>query len=263
MLKILQIIFCLLLPLFINAAERVVSLSPAVTELVIFAGGRAQLCARSSACTMPEVKHLPIAGDLGKPFPEAVLRHRAALIISDIVHPQANWQVLQRCGIKIELLNNRSIDDLTRNVRRIGKLLALPGSEAAAAGLSGQIAELKRRRPSRLRPAVVLFGVSPLISCGDDTFIAAALDLAGVENLAAPAGKKYFVLTPEFLCTVRPELLIFIGVTGAQAEKMLEKSSFRHLRRCRRIFLAPDIWGRLTPGMIPAVAELQRQLAAE
>lgn len=249
-----------LLPLCLGAAEKVVSLSPAVTELVIFAGGRTQLCGRSGVCDQPAVKHLPVAGDLGKPFPESVLRCGATMVISDTVHPQAQWQTLKRCGVKIELLNNRSIDDLPENVRRIGKELQLPAAEARAEELNRKITALKNNRPATLKRAVVLFWSSPLISCGKDTFIDSALALAGVKNVAAPAGSGYFILTPEFLLAAKPEILIFIGVPDLLADEMLGKPVFRSLRHCRRIFLDRNNWSRLTPGLPDAVAALKVEL---
>ena len=72
------------LPLLAAAGERVVSLSPAVTTLVAAVGAEDQLCGRCTACTMPRFSHLPTAGDLGRPFPESVLRCRATLVVSDI-----------------------------------------------------------------------------------------------------------------------------------------------------------------------------------
>ena len=249
-----------LLPLCLGAAEKVVSLSPAVTELVIFAGGRTQLCGRSVVCDHPAVKHLPVAGDLGKPFPESVLRSGATMVISDTVHPQAQWQTLRRFGVKVELLRNRSIDDLPENVRRIGRLLQLPEAGNRAAELSRKIAALKTSRPAELKRAVVLFWSSPLISCGKDTFIDSALTQAGVKNMAASAGSGYFIITPEYLIEAKPEILIFIGVPASQADELFRRDIFRSLRSCRRIFLDSRIWGRLTPLLPDAVAALKVEL---
>ena len=253
-------IFAGIFPLY---GERVVSLSPAVTELIIFAGGKEQLCGRSSACDLPETKHLPVVGDLGKPFPEAVLRNRATMVISDVAHPGANWQLLQRCRVKVKLLENRSIDDLPRNVRQIGKVLALPDADLRAAELADKVACLKRTCPSQLCPAVVILGVSPLISCGGKTFISSALELAGIKNIAAGAGDKYFIMDPEFLCAAEVEVLIFIGVSPAAAEELLKKASFRHLYNCRRIFLDRNKWSRLTPATIEAVISLKNELVRQ
>lgn len=266
MIKILQIILCLLLPLFINAAERVVSLSPAVTELVIYAGGKGQLCARSSACTMPEVNHLPVAGDLGLPFVEAVLKNRATLVLTDIYHPQSQWDLLRRCGVKIELLDNRQIDSLPGNVRKIGSLLSLPDAGNLASALQNRITELRKSRPAKPVKAVIVFGVSPLVSCGKDTFISAAMELAGVENAAASAGQGYFILTPEFLLAAAPEYIFVIGIPETVVQEFFNRGIFRNLpvvRQKKIIILPADKWSRLTPELISAIGELRTLLAGQ
>ena len=82
----------LLFPCCLMAAGKVASLSPTVTQLVIYLGGSDRLCGRSSACYFPEVSHLPVVVDMGRPYPEAVLQSRAAWVISDARHPDANWK---------------------------------------------------------------------------------------------------------------------------------------------------------------------------
>lgn len=254
-------ILAILAGVFPLYGEKVVSLSPAVTELVIYAGGKEQLCGRSSACTMPEVDYLPVAGDLGLPFVEAVLKNRATMLITDIYHPQARWDLLRRCGVKVELLANRDIADLPENLRRISKLLALPEAEKKAEILSGMIAQLHRDRPEKTSKAVVLFGVSPLVSCGKETFISSAMELAGLENCATTAGQGYFVLAPEFLLSAMPEYILIVGVPEAVAKEFFQRSIYRHIPACRQgniIFLAPEKWARLTPALLPEIGKLQQ-----
>ncbi|MBE6357576.1 MAG: hypothetical protein E7058_10815 [Lentisphaerae bacterium] len=252
-----------LIPWMVSAAEKVVSLSPAVTDLIIFCGGSNRLVGRSSACDQLEVRHLPMVGDLGKPFVEAVLRSSASAVISDASHPQAQWEILERCGVRVEVLQSRTLDDLPVNVQKIGSVLQLPGAGRQAAELEKKIRQLKDNIPQKRKRAVVLFWSSPLISCGKDTFIDHALTLAGVENVAAAAGRGYFILAPEYLIAAKPELLIFIGVPASHADDLLRKAVFRRLRSCRRIFLDDRQWSRLSPGLPDAVAALKAEISVE
>lgn len=241
-----------ILPLCLSAGERIASLSPAVTELVIYAGGKDFLCARSSVCTMPEVKHLPVAGDLGKPFPEAVLKSRATLVISDISHPQANWDLLRRCRIKVELLPAKSVTDLPRNIRKIGDLLQI-NSEDAARNVEKKIAQIMRKRPEKPVRAAIIFSVEPLISCGKSTFISDALSLAGVENIASESGESYFIFSQEALCAANPDVIIIIGVPEKNARDFFNCKSFQHLSAVKQnklFFPDSDIWSKLSPRLL-------------
>ena len=71
----------LLILLFVTAlvplsAEelRVVSLAPALTELICRLGKEKALVGRSSACNYPlSIRNIPVAGEFGRPNPERVV----------------------------------------------------------------------------------------------------------------------------------------------------------------------------------------------
>ena len=70
-------------------AARIVSLSPAVTELIFHLGRGKDLVGRSSACDYPqEVRRLPVAGDFARPDTEKLLSLRPdAVITNDLIVP--------------------------------------------------------------------------------------------------------------------------------------------------------------------------------
>lgn len=256
-----KLLYLLLLPLSLSAGERVVSLSPAVTELVIYAGGGRYLCGKSSACRMAGVRHLPIVGDLGKPYVEKVLKCRATLLLSDVRHPHANWQLLRRCRVKTEILPTEKLSDLPGNLQKIGKLLDLPEAKVKADNLSKKIAILRENRPARSHKAAIIFGVSPLISCGKNSFISEALSFAGAENIAADAGRGYFIISPEYLCASEAETIYVIGVPERIVRQYFSRPVFRMIpavKNSRIIFLDEEKWSKLTPATIDAAEKLQR-----
>ena len=254
------------LPLLAAAGERVVSLSPAVTTLVAAVGAEDQLCGRCTACTMSRFSHLPVAGDLGKPFTESVLKCRATLVISDITSPQSNWEILRRCKVNVEMLPSRRMRDLPENLRRLGVLLDVRERASALAGALEKKLDALEKTPVRRRiRAAVIIGVSPIISCGDGSFIADAVKLAGAENIAAGAGREYFILSPEFLVSAEPEVLLLIGVPEKSAREFFRSAAFRGVpavRENRLIFLDADTWSRLTPPLVDACQTLRRSLDA-
>ena len=73
-----------------NAEEfRIVSLSPAMTEIICHLGLRENLVGRSEVCNYPEsVKNLPIAGAFAKPNVEKILRLKPTHIVTnDLINP--------------------------------------------------------------------------------------------------------------------------------------------------------------------------------
>ena len=267
MIKYFSIIFLLTAFFSAVAAEKVVSLSPAVTELIIYAGGADRLCGRSRACEIiPQVRHLPVAGDLGKPFAEAVLRSGATLVVSDARHPAAGWDVLRRCGVKVEILPAEKLDDLPGNLRKIGSRLDCPAAEPLADGIEKKLGDLRNSVPGKKFRGLIVFGTAPLIACGQETFISDAARLAGVENIAGNAGTGYFILSPEFLISAAPEVILIIGVPKAAVKEFFSRELYRNIpavRSGRIIVLDREKWSRLTPVILDASRELRQQLSGK
>lgn len=257
------ILTLLFLPLLISAAEKIVSLSPTVTQLILYLDGADRLCGRSSACSFPETASLPVAGDLGRPFPEAVLSTGGKTVISDIAHPEANWDILRRYKVQVQLLDTSSISRLPENIRIIGRLLGNPDAGKIAGMLEQKITRMRKAIPEKTVKGVILFGTAPLITCGRKSFITDAMKLAGIENVAGNAGNGYFIITPEYLYRSDPEVIIIIGVPREVAGHDLKHGLLRSLpavKKSRIIFADPEKWSRLTPDILDAAENLHREL---
>ena len=103
----------------------VVSLSPALTELICHLGQEDRLIARSTACDWPEsVKKLPTAGDFAEPELERILAMKPALVISnEFVNPK-DADALRQAGIEVELRPCDGFADYREMRTRCGR----PGS---------------------------------------------------------------------------------------------------------------------------------------
>ncbi len=248
----------------LNAAEKVASLSPALTQMVLLLNGGASLCGRSSACYFPEVSGIPAVGDLGRPFPEAVLQCGATVVVCDTLHPEANWAVLQRCGVKIERFSTANIAELPGNLRRLGRLLGRESAaENLAADVENKIAALRAELPAQRVRTLVVFGVEPVISCGADVFISDVLALAGADNIASGAGAGYFILNAEYIYRENPDLILIIGIPENAVQAAFRHGLLRRLpaiRQNRMIYLDADAWSRLTPEIIDAAIQLRHRL---
>ena len=258
-----RILFILLFPLILSGQEKVVSLTPAVTELILYAGGKNLLCGRSSVCDFPETQHLPVAGDMGKPFAEKVLSLKPTIVISDARHPQANWELLKRCGIKTGFLPGKNLDDLPENIRKLGVMLNLPDAEKKSLLLAEKIAGLRKTVTADRERSVILFGVSPLISCGKESFIGEALKLAGAENSAAAGKNGYFILSTEEFCRLEVQTIFIAGVPEKLVRDFFSRPLFKEIpavKNNRIIFLDENKWCRLAPGIITAIEVLRNTL---
>ena len=193
----------------------VVSLSPALTELVCHLGRGDRLVARSTACDWPEsVKSLPTAGDFAEPELERILAMKPALVVSnEFVNPK-DADALRQAGIEVELRSCDGFADYRAWVARMGELLDCP--EAAQAELERtdrRIAEFESeleeagRKPLR---ALYVIWDSPLIAAGADSLPDAVGRLAGLENIISEQ-KGYPSISLEFVLHEQPDVVVWFA----------------------------------------------------
>lgn len=247
------------------AAEpvQVISLAPAVTEIILAVGGKADLAGRSTACDIPEVKHVPMVGDMGKPFVEPVLKSRAKVILTDTLAPVPQWGVLKRCGIEVIQLPGRSVSDLPGNIRMIGRVLHREAAaEQAACRVEKELAALRSSLPEHPVRALVVIALPPVVTCGESSFLSNALSLAGVENISGGIKQDYFVLNSEHIIAAAPEVIISFMPAGA-TEKYFSRNEFRNIPAVKeRKFFYPDVnrLCRMAPALPGALQELRSLL---
>ena len=198
-----------------DASGGVVSLSPALTELVCHLGREDRLVARSTACDRPEsVKSLPTAGDFAEPELERILAMRPDLVVSnEFVNPK-DADALRQAGIAVELHRCDGFDDYRVWVERLGELLDC--REAAAAELARadrRIAEFEaalRDRDGKPLRALYVIWDSPLIAAGADSLPDAVGRLAGLENIVTEQ-KGYPSVSLEFVLREQPDVVVWFA----------------------------------------------------
>jgi len=197
------------------ASGGVVSLSPALTELICHLGRGDRLVARSTACDWPEsVKSLPTAGDFAEPELERILAMKPALVVSnEFVNPK-DADALRQAGIEVELRPCDGFADYRAWVARMGELLDCP--EAAQAELertdrriAGFEAELEQSGRKPLRALYVIWD-SPLIAAGADSLPDAVGRLAGLENIISEQ-KGYPSISLEFVLHEQPDVVVWFA----------------------------------------------------
>jgi ABC-type Fe3+-hydroxamate transport system substrate-binding protein len=157
-------------------------------------------------------------------------------------------------------------------------------STAAIAGLLGApehgaelVADLQNRLDAlhaalQERPMVhVLFVVweEPLISIGQNTFIADALRWAGAESVIT-SNQNWPQVSMEEVVRLQPEYIVLtpdhMKAEGAtQAENLSTRPTWRDLQAVKlgHVVVAGDEMDRPSPGLIPAIEQLAREFHPE
>jgi iron complex transport system substrate-binding protein len=245
--------------------SRIISLIPAVTEMLFAVGAGPQVVAVSSFDRYPpEVSKLQHVGALLDPDVERILSLRPDLVV--VYASQADLrQQLERAKIPVFVYSHAGLADVTTTLQQIGER-AGHGQEAAevARAIHARIDGVRKRVAGRARPrTVVVFDREPLAlrgiyASGGVGFIHDMVNAAGGENVFADIRQQAVQATTELILTRRPDVILEVRGDPIAADIKAKEiavwgalSSLPAVRDSRVYFL--DRQQTVVPG--PRVAE--------
>lgn len=248
-----------------RAPSRIVSLIPAVTEMLFAIGAGPQVVAVSSFDRYPpEVEKLQRVGALLDPDVERILSLRPDLVV--VYASQADLRAqLGRAGIPTYVYSHGGLADITITIRALGARVGrAKEANRTADDIDQRIEATRRRVAGRPRPrTLVVFEREPLAlraiyASGGHGFIHDMLEAAGGENVFADVKREAVQATTELILTRRPDVILELRADVVAADlKARETAVWRALPalpavRNGRIYFLDDA-RTVIPG--PRVAE--------
>jgi iron complex transport system substrate-binding protein len=217
---------------------RIVSLVPAVTEMLFAIGAGANVVAVSSFDNWPpEVKGLTRVGALLDPDVEQILRLRPDLVVVYGTVPEVSTK-LERAGIATFPYVMGGLDNLVGTIRRLGQAVGSPReAESVAAALEARFDAIRARVAGRSRPRTLLvFGREPgalraIDASGGVGFLSDIVALAGGDNVLAAEKREAVRVSTESILAAAPEIIIDLhyGRTLTPEEIDRERAAWRTL----------------------------------
>jgi iron complex transport system substrate-binding protein len=211
-------------------ATRIISLVPALTEVLFAIGAGPQVVAVSSFDDdPPEVLKLPRVGALLDPDTERILALRPDLVL--MYGSQSDLQEqLDAAGIRAFVYRHGGLGDVAPAFRSLGELT---GRSAEASrvwnDIETRLSAVRARVAGRPRPKTLLvMGREPrslrnLDASGGVGFLHDLIDLAGGENLFADVKRQAVRASSEMLLTRAPEIIIDLFYSRAMSSAALEQ----------------------------------------
>lgn len=168
---------------------RIVSTSPAVTEIIYALGGSHLLVGRTDFCSYPpEVADVESIGGISNLNIEKIMSLSPDLVISGSMIPKKSTVQMGKMGVPtVCVIEQKQYDGLYENISKIGKLI---GRTAAADSLNdmlrAQLSDLDLQTNAQPQSVyyVVGFGPSGNFTAGGDSFINDIIKMAGGRNIA-------------------------------------------------------------------------------
>jgi iron complex transport system substrate-binding protein len=205
-------------------ARRIVSVVPAVKEMLFAIGAGPQVVAVSSYDEFPpDVKSLPRVGALLDPDVERILALRPDLVVSYGSQTDLQTQ-LDRAGIPVFSYRHAGLEGMFQTIRALGAAAGRQGeSERLARSVQGQLDAIRARVQGRPRPRTLLvFERDPmtlrgLYASGGRGFLHEMLEIAGGTNVFADVQREAMQPSQETLLTRAPDVIVEIRATGLLA----------------------------------------------
>lgn len=227
-----------------HAPRRIISLVPALTEMLFAIGAGSQVVAVSSYDTYPpEAATRPRVGALLDPDVERMFSLTPDLVA--IYGSQSDLRrQLERASIPIYDYRHAALPDILSTIRDLGRVTGqVAGAEAVATGIERDLAALRARvaRRTPLR-TVLVFGREPgalrnIYASGGIGFLHDMLVAAGGVNVFADLEQQSVQATTELLLTRAPEVILELREGPAYSDAQVRRSV--------------DDWSRLAS--VPAV----------
>jgi iron complex transport system substrate-binding protein len=269
--RMLQIL-CLILAAFLISCQsggeersglRIVALSPEVAEIIAALGGAEDIVGLTQECDHPpSLDKIQKVGKFGSVKREAILALKPDLVFTSALEQEALTQELLKMGLRVEQVYPRSLDDLPRNVLRIGSLI---DREQEARVLADSIAiainEMRAKTAGTARPKVYLeIYRDPLMSVSDDSFVGEVIEAAGGENIFSTLERDYARVRAEDVVAAKPDIIICFSRDTKENIQARKGWGDIPAIRDKRIYLEtdidPDLILQATPRTVQGIRRL-------
>ena len=224
--------------------SRIVSLIPAVTEMLFALGAGHRLVGVSSFDRFPpEVAKIPKVGALLDPDLERILSLQPDLVI--LYHTQSDLRKqLERAKVPAYVYSHAGLRDVTSTLRSVGNRIGVADRAAKLAGdIESRIDIIRRVSAVGPRPrTLIVFGrenyaLRGIYASGGIGFIHDMVTAAGGQNVFADMNREAVQATTELILARRPEVILELRADPIGADE--EKKELA-------------VWGQLAS--VPAVA---------
>jgi iron complex transport system substrate-binding protein len=214
--------------------ERIISLSPAITEMVLALGDGEALVGVTRYCTVLD-RDPPIAriGGLLDPDYEQMVALKPDLVLAPNLASSQLLERLTSLGLTVVVLSPEGLDNLPKDFRLTGQAT---GREEKGEALARQFENLEALARARLqnlppegRPTAIIIYEPDLLAPGPAAFAGQLLTEAGARNVVPAGGTAWQELSPEALLKLNPETIFLVQDTTMESWPPAQQPALRGL----------------------------------
>lgn len=238
--------------------QRIVSLTPHITEQLFAIGAGQQVVGRDEASDWPaEAKALPVVANYQSLNIERLLALKPDLVILWNAYQQRIQEQIRALGIPMLVMDSSHLQDLPRDLRLLGTHTGhVAEAETLASDMTGQLAALASTYQTR-RPVRVFYQLwyTPMVTVAKGSWIHEAIEICGGQNLFADSPQPYPQINLEHVLIKQPEIII--ATQGEESLALWQRWTQLPAVAHQQLKLSkPDRLQRLTPRTPAGIREL-------
>ena len=252
---------------------RVVSLAPNLTETIYALGLDAKLVGDTTYCDIPPAaKEKPHIGSAQEPSLEAIVAlHPDLVLATTSINRAETADALLKIGVPVYTSDPHTITGMLGSTAMLADLLGANEQGAKLVAESQERLHALHRALEDRPMAHVLFVVwqDPLISIGQNTFIADALRWAGAESIIV-ASQNWPQVSMEEVVRLQPDYIVLTSdhlaaETHEHVNNLRDRPTWSELRAVKmgHVVMASDEFTRPSPGLVDAIESLAHELHPE
>ncbi len=252
----------------VPAPKRIISLSPATTEILFSLGLGDRIVGVTSFCDYPpEAKKKAKIGGMSNPSLESIVELRPDIVVMTTDgNPREVDDRLRSMSLKTYVWTARTLAELPRGIRDLAVAM---GATERGEKLAKEMEEGIEKNGSRARgqgsgtpkkKVAYIVWPEPLLVAGPGTAIHDAITLLGLENVAVHAPSSYPRYSIEELIRSSPDVLIIGKGAGMDirtvSQGILKKLATVPAVKNGKVCYVSDNLYRLAPRVIHGIEEL-------
>jgi iron complex transport system substrate-binding protein len=212
--------------------QRVISLSPNLTEMIYDLGAQDRLVGDTDFCKFPpEAEKKEKIGGWVNPNFEKIVSLKPDLVVALKFHDKA-VNTLKKLNIPVIIYNCDSVEDILETYTQLGEKLGCEAkAKTARQALEKRLAKVKLKGKGQ-KPLSVLFVVgrtpgtlNQIYGVGPQTFVDELIQMAGGVNVLHDSKTGYPLVSKEELIQRNPDVIIDSVLSHEMKARKLEKSS--------------------------------------
>lgn len=243
---------------------RIISLSPAITEIIYAMDLQKYLVGASSFSDYPEeAKKIPTVGSYISPSIEKIVRLNPTHVLIFKEGDPSIGQSLKNANINFIVLDSRNLSDFESMIQKLGSTFNVEKKSQVVLNLWKSQWAMLETLPKVKKSIMIQVDHNPIFVAGGDTFISKSFERCGLKNTFSNLN-GYKKIQLESVLNRTPDLILIVGMLS-QADSFIQAQDFWNknpiTKKSSVVKGDGDALSRLSPRLPSAVIKACSEMA--